>query len=261
MKNFGHLILITVLLASCSNHDDNFSNDGNAQFLVSKVFDHQDRLLADYVYNENNLLTKRIFTDPATGNSSDLVFDYTDGRITLIKFIDHNNPNFNNDKLLIYDSSNKIIRTEIFQNGNMINHINYEYSSDGLISHFYKDDGSTYNFYEYDNHRNLISVTNYYTDQITGELTEQIQRFVYDEYRKPSFNLENLFQIDLLPKMGSEGVFERNLSCNNLIFSELSGTTYTYEYNSNFLPVSILTEYEGVITEEPILLKLEYIQK
>lgn len=261
MKNTTALILISILLVSCSIDDYSYSTNQDKQFLVSKVFDYQDRLLAEYVYDENNRLIKRIFTDPTTENSSELIFEYTDAKLYQIKFLDNNNPNFNNDKVIIYDDSNRIVRTEVFQNGNMLSHINYEYSSNGLISHFYNDDGFMYNFFEYDNHRNLISVTNYYLDIITGETIEQINRLTYDGYRKPTFNLDYIFQIDLLPKMGSEGIFERNLSCNNLTYSEISGTSWSYEYNSNFLPISILTENEGIITEEPLLLKLEYVEQ
>lgn len=261
MKNTAILILISILITSCSINDDNFSISENKKFLVSKVFDYQNRLLADYIYNDNNQLTKRIFTDPTTGNSSDLMFSYTDNKVSQIEFIDHNYPNFNNNKFLFYDSSDRIVRSEIFQNGNMISHINYEYSSSGLITHFYSDDGITYNFFEYDNHRNIITVTNFYFDPFTGGNIEHISQFNYDYHRKPSFNLDYLFQIDLLPKMGSEAVFERNMSLNNLTFSENSGTRWSYTYNDSCLPVSILTEWEGIITDEPILLRLEYIEQ
>ncbi len=260
MKKIAILILISIIITGCTENNDYFSNDENKKFVVGKVFDYQNRLLADYIYNENNQLTKRVFTDPTTGNSSDLIFSYANNKVSEIKYVDHNSPNFNNSIFLFYDNSNRITRSEVIQNGNILSHINYEYSASGQITHFFNDDGTTYNALEYDNHGNVITVTNCCEiDLITGEITEQIRRFTYDNHKKPSFNLDYLFQIDLLPKMGSGEVFERNISSNNLTFFEKGGTKWTYELNDKGFPVSILTEWEGIPTEEPMLLKLEYI--
>lgn len=58
--------------------------------------------------------------------------------------------------------------------------------------------------------------------------------------------------------MGDDAVFERNISSNNLTRFENNGTTWTYKFDSYGRPISILTHYEGIVTEEPIFLKLEY---
>ena len=59
--------------------------------------------------------------------------------------------------------------------------------------------------------------------------------------------------------MGDDAVFERNISSNNLTRFENNGTEWIYEFDSLGRPISILTRYEGIVTEEPILLNLEYL--
>lgn len=261
MKKTTILFLISILIVSSCKKEDDFTTNETKMYLVSNVFDYQDRLLANYIYNENKQLIKRIFTDPTTGGSSDLLFYYSNNKVSEIDYLDHNFPGFNHTIFLFYDTHNRIKRSEISKNGSIISHINYEYASSGQITHLYKDDGTSYNFFEYDNSGNIITVTNCCSfDPITGERTEIIRRFNYDNHKKPPFNLDYLFQIELLPKMGNAEVFERNISSNNITYFENAGTKWTYEFNEDDLPTSILTEWEGLDTEEPMLLKLEYIE-
>ncbi|WP_074407785.1 hypothetical protein [Aquimarina megaterium] len=253
-------IIFLTLFISCQN-DDGPNIDENKEFLVSKVFDYQNRLLAEYIYNEENQLTRRIFTDPETGNSSDLVFNYINNKVNEVKYIDYTFPEFSNSILIYYNDLNRIIRSEVLKNGNILSHVNYEYYSNGRLKHLFPDNSSPLNLYEYDNNGNVHKVTHYYTDPTTGNISEQISRYSYDINKKPSFNLDYIIQIDLIPKMGGIGILERNISSNNMTIYDNGKTKLSYIYNENGLPISILTEWENVTTQEPMLLKIEYIEK
>jgi len=258
--NLAFILIISILFLTNCKKEDN-SVDENKAFLVSKVFDYQNRMLADYIYNPNNQLVKRAFTDPTTGFSSDLVFNYIDNKVNEIQYIDHDFPQFNHSTFILYDSNNKITRSEVFQNGNIVSHTNYAYYSTGHLKHIFNDNSPPIKRFEYDNNGNVNKVTHYSYDPVTGGSSQQIRFFCYDNHKKPSFNLDDITQIELIPKMGSVGSLERNISCNNMTAYDGGGTKLSYEYNEYRLPISILTEWEGVVVEEPMLLKLEYIEK
>ncbi len=258
MKKIAFFLLI--LTVSCQK-DDNINSIQNREFLISKVFDYQDRLLANYIYNNNNQLIKREFTDPETGYSSDLVFSYSDGIIEKIEYIDHNFPQFNYSQYFFYGDSGKMIRYEFRKDGIVTDHVNLMYSSSGTLNYLYTDDSVQLNLYEYDNDFNVIKVTHYFTDPVTGENFEQIRTYSYDDLKKPSFGLDYILPIDLLPKMGTDAVLERSISKNNMTSNHGSGTERSYEYNEFGLPISVLTEWQGIITDDPMLLKIEYVEE
>lgn len=253
------LIVVLIFISSCKTDDANVLT--SKDFLVSKVYDYQDRLLANYVYNDSGQLIKREFNDPETGNPSDLVLTYKNNLLEKIAYIDYIYPQFNNEKYFFYDDSNKMIREETHQNNTITNHINLKYNDNGTLKYLYTDDGTQLNLYEYDQNLNIISTTSYLRDHITGETYEEKKSFSYDVNAKPYFGISYNLPLELLPKMGSIANWEKGFSKNNMIESNESGTTWNYKYNELGLPISINTKWEGITTEEPMVIKIEYIQK
>lgn len=145
-------------IVSCSN--DN-SAEPQGQFVVDKIFDYNNNLLAEYIYSSENQLIKRITTDPINQRSSD-------------EYIER--------------------------------------------------------FYDYE----------------------------YDGGIQPNFGINNIFQFEPLPYFGTEAMFEKNISLNNMTKNVTSGTKWIYEYNHNNLPETIETKWDGIETEEPMLLRIEY---
>lgn len=261
MKNTLLLFLFSFLLLSCEKSENTFTQaQSDPEFVVSKVYDYQGNLLADYTYDENWNLQLREFSDPLTGNSSDLVFYYENNLLSQIDYIDYDFPQFSHTRFFFYNSGNQIIRSEVHQNDEMLSHINYEYYDNGLLQYLYEDDSEPFSLFEYDEALNLYQHTGTYSDPWTGEEGEFVYNYTYDDGAKASFNLDYLASIDLLPRMGSEAGWQRNLSCNNITLSESSGTQWLYEYNEHDLPSKITTIWDGIETKEPIELNLEYVE-
>ncbi len=100
MKRFTFIIMTLLAIVSCSN--DN-SAEPQGQFVVDKIFDYNNNLLAEYIYSSENQLIKRITTDPINQRSSDYEFEYLNNRISKIRYIDYNFPQFNHTILIHYD--------------------------------------------------------------------------------------------------------------------------------------------------------------
>lgn len=253
-------ILILFFTFSCKT-DDSLKNIDKDNFLVSKVYDYKDRLLADYIYNDKWQLIKRKFTDPDTGNSSDLLFSYNNLLLKKIEYIDNDFPEFNHELHLFYDDSNKVTRYETHKNGEVMSHTNLMYNSDNNVKHLHTDDGRQLNLYKYDQNFNITSTTNYFIDPRTQKEYEITNTFSYDNNKKPSFGLSKNLPIQLLPKMGGIASYEKNYSTNNMTESSESGTTWSYQYNEYGLPTSIITKWKDIETKEPMEQKIKYIEK
>lgn len=260
MKTLKILILIfgVTVITGCSKEDDSTISDTEKQFRVDKIYNYNHQLLAHYIYDENNKLIKRITTDPVNNKSSDYIFEYENNEVKEIKYVDHDFPQFNHEKLIYYDQQGNVIRAETHQNNTVIGHTNYSYNTEGKINYLFRDNGSQNYFIDYQNSNNCKQVKLLVEDQFTGEIREIYSNYSFDTKRSPSFGIDKIFQIELLPQFGDEALIPKNISENNMTGFEESGTQWIYEYNENNLPKTIETKWKDVTTEEPMLLRIEY---
>lgn len=249
-------ILLTLLVVSCEKDDP---IEVQKQFVVDKVYDYNNNLLSEYFYNENYQLIKRSTTDPATQGSSDYDFEYLDNRISKIKYTDYVFPQFNHIILIQYNEQGKIIKEEMYQNGNLINSKKYSYFTNGKIKGVIDVNGLEYITYNYNNTNNIEQTKVLYSDAFNpGDYIEIIHDYEYDNKNKPNFGIGQIFQFEPIPHFGDEAMFEKNISQNNMTKYIASGTEWIYEYNEFDLPETIETIWLEIETEEPMILRFEY---
>lgn len=259
------LLLLTVVVA-CNTRDDNAPETRNPQpqkkFLVDKIYDYHNNVIAEYTYNNDNQLVKRETNDPVNELRSDYDFEYEGGRIKKIKYTDYSFPQFNHDITIIYDSSGRIARDETFQRGTMIGFNDYTYYDNGKIKGILGKNKEEYYILNYAGTDNAVqsSIWVEEDDSIQNKgkgLREIIRKFTYDNHSKPDFGLAGVFQMEPLPQFGNTAPFEKNVSKNNMT-EFIGGTKWIYEYNEDGLPVTIETKWKDVEVLEPIIFRLEY---
>src|SRR5690606_19619833 len=96
-------------------------------------------------------------------------------------------------------------------------------------------------------------------DPMTGEFREQSMKRTFDTFHRPAFGLDYLYGTDLLPWRFYVDVWEMSLSEGNITEEHGSGNTYTYTYNASGYPSTITMKWKDVETEEPMMLRIEYI--
>ncbi len=226
------------------------------KFLVSEIYDYKNQLVATYEYDANNRLTKRSGTNSSTGYYSEYLFEYENEKVSNISFIDKSFPGANHNIKIFYDPSGKILKDETYRQGQLLNTRAYNYNPKGQIKSITAT-GKENSFYEYSDNGNIIKIKQLLTDPQTNVSTEHNRLFQYDNFQRPPFGINYVFQIELLPQFGTEAVFERNLSFNNMTLLE-GGTQWIYTYNEDNLPATIETRWKDVQTMEPIMLRIKY---
>lgn len=257
------LLLLTVMVA-CNKQDDVAQDPQLRQkFLVDKIYDYHNNVIAEYSYNDNNQLVKRETNDPINKTRSDYDFEYENGRIQKIIYTDYNFPQFNHDIVIKYDRSGNITRDETYQHGKMIGSNDYSYDDNGKIKGIVGKDNKEYYTINYAGTDNAVQASVWVEDgdgSIGNKGTgyREIKRnFSYDHRRKPDFGLGSVFQVEPLPQFGTEALFEKNISKNNMT-EFIGGTRWIYQYNSDGLPETIETKWKDVETTDPMIIRLEY---
>lgn len=257
------IIILTILFSFSCEKDDPIVTQ--KQFIVDKIFDYNNNLLAEYIYNDNNQLIKRVTTDPINERSSDYELEYLDNRISRIKYIDHNFPQFNHTILIFYNEQEQIVKDETYKNDNLIGIKNYSYYANGKIKGIIDNNGEENITYFYNNTNNIEQVKIRFIDNgdlsNTDEYIERFYGYEYDGGNKPDFGISQVFQFEPLPYFGTEARFEKNISLNNMTKNITSRTKWIFEYNEFNLPKSIETKWDGIETDEPMLLRIEYKEK
>lgn len=267
MKNFFFTALVLFIVYNCDSddtcHGDN-NITGSTQFVVDKIYDYNNNLLAQYFYNEYNQLVSRKTT--INNANAEYEFEYTNNRISSIEYTDYTFPQFSHSISIYYNQQGQIIRDEKYHNANVVEVNDYEYYEDGKIRECARisEDGlnSTYT-YIYDIENNIfevIALLPEFNEAFipTGNYVEDSYGYEYDSGYKPDFRIGEIFQIEPLPQFGTIATFEKNISLNNMIKSFRDGTEWVYTYNQNNLPETIETIWSGVETEDPLLLRIQY---
>lgn len=258
------ILIVIGTLNNCSDDDTCIANEQSSALVVDKIFDYNYNLLAEYFYNENNQLIKRERIDDGV-LVSEYEFEYVDNRISKIEYLDHNYPQFNHTIFIFYNQQGQIIRDETHQYENIISINDYTYNANGRIQEIsrFSEGFNTTHTYIYNNTENVEQVVSLIPEfdeggTPTGNFIETSFGYDYDNGLKPDFGIGKVFQIEPLPAFGAEAVFEKNSSQNNMIKNLSTGTQWLYTYNENDQVETIETIWDGIETEEPILLRLEY---
>ena len=257
-------------LFGCQKDDDVFQVN-ETKFLVDKIYNYNNDLVAEYFYDNENKLIKKYVTEHLGNNyqqewaSYSDEFEYHEGLVSKIIHKDISHNMFNYETNIFYNSNGKITRTEVYKNGQQISsNSNYRYKDDyltGTIKYnlgtmVYKDS------IIYNNSENVVKYLQErpYTDFNGNPIPETkittIQEFSYDNHSRPNFNLDYLFIYEPLPFF-EEADLQRQLSlCNMTEF--VNGTKWTYTYNEHGLPSTIEVKWKDIETTLPMLLRITY---
>lgn len=275
MKHSTFLIKVIFILAnflafSCQKGDDTFQMS-ETKFLVDKIYDYNNDLIAEYFYDNENKLIKKYVTEHLGDNyqqewaSYSDEFEYHNGLVSKIihKDISYNMSNY--ETKIFYNSNRKIIKKDIYINGQQISSkSNYRYKNNsltGIINYklgnmFYKDSiiyNHSGNVIKYLFERPKLDIIG---NPIPETKITTIQEFNYDSHLRPNFNLDYLFIYEPIPFLGLADL-QRQLSINNMT-EFIDGKKWLYSYNENGLPSTIEVKSKNIETSLPMLLRIKY---
>lgn len=268
--NLIFVLTAFLMLYSCQK-DDGIPAGNKKPFVVDKIYNYDNDLVAEYFYNNKNQLIKKHVTEHLGNNyqqgwaSYSDEFEYHDGRVSKIIHKDISHNMFNYVTHIFYNSNGKIIKTEVYKDGVQISSkSNYRYKDNyltGTVKYNYGTmvyrDSIVYNNtgnvskYIYENPE-----MNLFGEPIPGTKKTTIQEFNYDTHSRPNFNLDYLFIYEPLPFL-EEANIQRQLSTNNMT-EFIGGTKWVYTYNEHGIPSSIEVKWKDIETSLPKLLRIEY---
>jgi len=267
MNKLRMLFALTVFLiitVSCEKSNNNNEKSIRDKFLVDKIYDRDDNLLAEYIYDANNRLIKGMVKSPLN-EMDELVLEYENGRVSKItRYYGHCQDSFFDCKPsethFFYNSQGQLIRRESRIKGFEPLGEDYLYENGRVASISMEESYYLVDTLFYDESMNVTKRIRVLSDLIFvdtignpilgggGDLMTTYY-FKYDDRPKPNFGLDYLFAYGLLP-ISDAGYLERNLSKNNITESILESggyterSTCTYTYNENGLPSTIEVKHE-----------------
>lgn len=264
-------VLTSILtLFSCQKDDDVFQGS-ETKYLVDKIYNYNNDLIAEYFYDNENRLIKKYVTEHLGNNyqqewaSYSDEFEYHNGRISKIIHKDISHNMFNYETYIFYNSNGKIIKTEIYKYGQLIStNSNYRYKDDNLIGTIkynlgtmaYKDSI----IYDYSGNVIKYLYERPESDLLGNPIPETkittIQEFSYDNNLRPNFNLDYLFIYEPLPFYELADL-QRQLSTNNMT-EFIDETKWLYSYNEQGLPSKIEVKWKDIETTLPMMLRITY---
>lgn len=269
VSKYTLILFCCCLWSGCSNPDDASLKKTKGEdflLLVDKVYDNADQLLAEYFYNENNQLLKRVSYDPVNYPGKTIMnveMEYKDKRIAIIHNNNLTHPQFSYDQHIFYDAKGNVVKEDQYQFGQLINHFEVLYNDAGKIKSLKGNGGMENYFMNYKNSSNVMEVKILVLNQDgignfkQPEYREVYRNFIYDNKRKPDFGIGTVFQFEPLPGFGTEAVYEKNISKNNMT-EMVNGTQWTYTYNLHNLPETISVKWKDVELTEPIRYRITY---
>ena len=266
------IFVLTSLLTlfSCQKDDDVFQGS-ETNYLVDKIYNYNNDLIAEYYYDNENRLVKKYVTEHLGNNyqqewpSYSDEFEYHNGRVSKIIHKDISHNMFNYETYIFYNSSDKIIKTDTYKNGQLIStNSNYRYKDDNLIGTIKYNLGTmTYKdsiFYDYSGNVIKYLYERPESDLVGNPIPETkittIQEFSYDNNLRPNFNLDYLFIYEPLPFYELADL-PRQLSTNNMT-EFIDGTKWIYSYNEQGLPSKIEVKWKDIKTTLPMVLRITY---
>lgn len=264
-----------IMFLSCDKKDNlDVENDLRDNYLVDKIsyFETSSNYkIAEYIYDSDNKLIKRHTTGKMYENNQvrDLKyvdkFEYKNGLVSKIRVQDSTHFQYSYDIDLFYNSQKNLIRQEIWKNGSMIGHRKFHYENNRMVS-IYDDKTEPFetNTIVYNNlgnvikHIYIVPKRDDFGQPISGEYEEVEYLYEYDNGSLPNFGIDYLFVYQPLIGIGTETGFARELSLNNLIKYINSGTTWTFSYDENGLPMQFEMKWDGIETVYPMIFEITY---
>lgn len=230
-------------------------------YLISDVYDIDDRLVAHYEYDKSYNLIKRIFTDPVNNVASNMIFHYKNGYVSMIEHKSYDFPQFDHQEHFIYDENGRLTKIERYQREELLSFVNTYYDNNGKIKSLNSNGFEPFVFFEYDTKNNVNKSTYHLIEPETKEEFIQVRERAFDTFKRPSMGLDYLLGVDPLPWRYYMDVWELTLSQNNIVADHHSGNTFTYEYNNDGYPVSVTVKWKDIETEKPLTMKIKYLKK
>lgn len=264
-------ILIGLLIQSSCQKDDEIPVTDEKKFVVDKIYNYNNDLVAEYFYDNENKLIKKSVTEHL-GQNYQLEwaaytdeFEYHNGLVSKIIHKDISHNLFNYETYIFYNSKEQITKTEVYKDNQQISsNSDYRYKNE-LLTETMKYDYGTMIYADsviYSNGGNVIKYiyerpeTDFSSNPIPETKRISIQQFNFDKKPRPNFNLDYLFVYDPLP-FREEADLQRQLSVNNMT-EVIDGSKWIYTYNKYGLPSTIEIKWKDVETTTPMLLRLEY---
>lgn len=278
MRNiFNQLIIlfsVQLIFCSCTKNALEYSSDKRENYLVDKitiVLDTANFTNTSFVYDSNNHLVKRITTGKFVENRKVREkkyvdeFEYTNGLVSKIRIQDLTYFMSSYELHLFYNSKNQLLREETWMNNTRMGHQNFYYLDNKMVS-IYADNSKPFetNTLYYDNSGNLIKhsyripKTDVFGFPVPNEFMELNYMYEYDDKSKPNIGLDYLFVYSPFQNLGTETGYARELSACNLQKFQNRGTTWSYEYNSEGLPISCEMKWSGIQTLQPMIWNITY---
>ncbi len=270
---FALIVALIVTTVSCSKYDefdDNLGTGIRSKFIVDKIYNYHNILLAEYIYDNNNKLLKRIVADTLIEphrtifRKSTDEFEYKNGRVS--KIVNATKTHENNGYVQFdykietsfeYDTRGKLIK----KNGEALN---FRYEEGRVVGSLHENDQwINSDTMVYDNSGNIIEHIRIgpeltaFGQPIPGTAIRTVRYYEYDGNPKSNFGLDYLFVYNPLPYTEVPDL-KRALSKNNMTKATEDGCTFIYTYNENGLPKTIETKWLGIETLEPMLLRITY---
>jgi len=258
------IALSILLVLSCNkvDHGNESSDQTEPKFVVDKILDSEDRVLAEYKYLDNFNLHKRICYSVKGNIISELIFQYEDNQISAIEHIDNQFPENSYTLKFKLDSKGNIIEDYKYNFGVLIEHRKFKYGSNNKIESISNSEGLEYLKFSYLETGNVLKTSLLLPDysRLTQgrNLRNEIGMYEYDDKRKPNFGLGKVFQINPYPNSDEENIIEQNLSTNNIKKVVHSISYWEYTYNEFGFPLTIEQKFQGFDDIETQTLKLVY---
>jgi len=273
---FALIVALSITTVSCSKNDefsDYLGTGIRSKFLVDKIYNYHNNLLAEYIYDIDNKLIKKTVADTIIESYRVIErkwedeFEYKNGRVSKIKSYSRYIDNYwgedyenHSETSFEYDAQGKLVKKD----GETLN---FRYENERVVGLLSKNDGVFFitDTMVYDNSYNIIKYIrigpelNNFGESIPGTTRRDVRYYEYDDNPKPNFGIDYLFVYNPLPYIEVPDL-TRALSKNNMTKATEDGYAFIYTYNENGLPETIETKLLGSEALEPMLLRITYKQ-
>lgn len=279
LSKFTLVIMLSAVTVSCDKSDefdDTLRSENRNEFVVDKIYNYHNRLLAEYIYDDDDhRLLKTIVADTLTEPNGTIYrkweneLEYKDGRVSKMShyklYIDKryfaaDEPQESRTETTFeYNSQGRLLKV----NGVPLN---FRYENGRVVGAIYENDQWIHSdTMVYDKSGNIIEHIRIvpelteFGQPIPGTAKRTVRYYEYDNHPKLNFGLDYLFTFNPLPYAEGPELIKA-LSNNNMTRATEDGYAFNYTYNENGLPKTIETKWLGSETVEPMLLRLTYKQ-
>ncbi len=271
-----------IMVSGCNVKEDFvLKNRHREKYLVEKITKYENSAThreidrtAEFFYDGNNKLTKRVTTGKLVENGQVRPLKYVDefeyntkGLVSKIRVHDLTHSMTAHDIVLSYNSKGNLIKQEMWRDDYRLYSIKFHYENNRMVS-IYDDKSEPFdtNTIVYDKLGNVIKTIHVVPKQtdfgepIEGEFEEVEYRYEYDRGSRPNFGIDYLFVYEPLIGIGTTTGFARGLSQNNLTKYVNDGGTWIFTYDRKGLPISYEVKWGSGPTLYPMIYEITYKQ-